>query len=217
MARRSAEELRALCGAAWHDLTESERRAAKNHKAKRFEPELNAAAAILLDAHPGLTLDEAYTQAARALDAEDNPPATEPDPTPDTPEPAAADGSPAGTADASGRILDGLWREVEIHPDQDGGIRFLDAWPEDTEDLAHFNPTARWAQVAERLKAQPQRPAVIQTGLTRRGALHQRSALRNGKRAGFTKGEFTIEIAPDHDHEGLYRLIAAYKGGKGER
>ncbi|KFI56556.1 hypothetical protein [Bifidobacterium callitrichos] len=191
MARLSAGELRDLCGVPWNDLSESERRSVRRAKAKQYDEDLNSAAERLIEQLPRLSLDEAYTQAAQAL----------------------KQAQPAhGDADAS-TMLDHLWREIPADRPEDDG--FLADWPDDIIHLDGFNPNARWGSIAERLRTRPDRPMSVQDNLPYKTALSQRSALRCGARKGWTRGEYRVEIAPDHEHEGMYRLIAAYTG-KGE-
>lgn len=95
-----------------------------------------------------------------------------------------------------------------------GRVKLLDAFPDDSITGVR---TTRYGAAAEALKRFG-KPGVVAVGLSRKRAIELRRVIRLGKTVAWQPaGSFRAEAAPDHEHEGLFRVIAQYQGGNDGR
>ena len=95
-----------------------------------------------------------------------------------------------------------------------GRVKLLDAFP---DDIITGVRITRYGAAAEALKRFG-KPGVVASGLSRKRAIELRRVIRLGKTVAWQPaGSFRAEAAPDHDHEGLFRVIAQYQGGEDGR
>ena len=120
----------------------------------------------------------------------------------------------AGDDGKVGYVTDEAAHDMELLK----SVRFVEDWPADINTTPAYAPS-KWVRPAEALKRFPGRIAVIASNLRRRSATGLRQRLRSGAVPAFRpKGAYRIEIAPDHEHEGMWRVLAQYQAaGKAEK
>lgn len=204
--RRTKTELMALADLPWNTLSPAERRAAWAYMARphRDDKPLVGEARRVLDDQPQVSTASAFEIARHSIGRADAPtpaplsPDTPAVPAPATPSaqaPRTPDGSPAAPSQGA-RLVD-----------------FLDSWP---APATKRERALLWDMVAGELKANPGRPGVLRTGLTRQRAIEQRQRFRRTIRAFQPAGQWRFEVCDDPARPGLYRVVGAWVGGAHE-
>lgn len=90
-------------------------------------------------------------------------------------------------------------------------VRLLDDFP---EDVINGCPGSDYADVVKALRRFG-KPCVVRGGMTRKRAMELRHTIRSGRTSTWRpEGAYRAEVAPDHDSDGGYRVIAQYVGGE---
>lgn len=89
-------------------------------------------------------------------------------------------------------------------------VRLLDEFP---KDILTGRRVTKYEDAAEALKRFG-KPGVVASGLSRNHAVELRRTIRCAKTSTWRPaGAYRAEVAPDHEREGCYRVIAQYLGG----
>ena len=189
MPRLSNEQLIELCATPYERLSPAQQRSARSYKRKAMDDEsLTQEAERLLEDQPQLSVTQAYYSVMQL-----NKPKAAPKPS-----------SPAESPETeTGRIEEDLPRTVD-------GLLILTDWPEDIETV-HLRPPSKWDRPAAALQSGG--IGVIARGMTRRQAMSLRRRIRAGEIIAFRpKGDWRVEIAPDHAQADKWRVRAQYQG-----
>lgn len=91
-------------------------------------------------------------------------------------------------------------------------VRFLEGWPEDITPVRPIH-AGKWTLAGQALRRFPDRPAIIADNLSRSQARGLRNRMQKASIPAFQPPkDYRVEITPDHKHEGMYVVIAAYTG-----
>ena len=89
-------------------------------------------------------------------------------------------------------------------------VRILETFP---DDIITARSAASYGDAVEVLKWCG-KPCVVASGMSRKRAMELRQTIRRAKTGTWAPmGAFRAEVAPDHDKDGFYRVIAQYLGG----
>lgn len=90
-------------------------------------------------------------------------------------------------------------------------VRLLEDFP---DDIITGRPPSAYEDAAKALRVF-RKPGVVAAGLSRKRAMELRRSIRRGQSVAWRPaGSYRAETAPDHDHEGCFRVIAQYLGGE---
>ena len=89
-------------------------------------------------------------------------------------------------------------------------VTILEKFP---DDIIATRSVASYGDAVEALKWSG-KPCVVASGMSRKRAMELRQTIRRAKTGTWAPmGAFRAEVAPDHDTDGLYLVIAQYLGG----
>ena len=90
-------------------------------------------------------------------------------------------------------------------------VRLLEDFP---DDIITGRPPSAYEDAAKALRTF-RKPGVVADGLSRKRAMELRRSIRRGASVAWRPaGSYRAETAPDHDHDGCFRVIAQYLGGE---
>lgn len=220
MPRLSNDQLVELCSRPYESLTPGQRKSARAFKRRQINDEaLSMEAERVLEDQPQMSVTKAYYAVMNLAvkkeiaKTEEKKPAPQPAPVkpPTTKEEYLK--AIGLTKDKPAASPETDVTKVRIKPATVEGLRILaGGWPDDIETVPRVQES-KWSKPARILKQYPGCVFVIGDRLSWSSATAIRRRIRNGEIKAFTpKGAYRCEVAPDHEHEDAYRVLASYQG-----